>query len=141
MSDYAKPLPRIDDRNKPYWDSLKKHELRLARCTSCDTLRYVPYRQCPRCGSEDVEWARMSGRGTIWSRGFFHQVYFEGFRNEVPYNVAVVELEEGVRLYTNIVEAPNEAIEIGRPVEAVFSDVTPEVTLLKFRLVDRVGRK
>ncbi|MCP8938762.1 Zn-ribbon domain-containing OB-fold protein [Alsobacter sp. SYSU M60028] len=133
---YRKPLPVVDSRNRPYWEALRRHELRLPRCAACGTLRFAPFRHCPACGSEDTEWPQLSGRGTIWSRAIFHQVYFEGFRDEAPYNVVLVQLDEGVKLYSNIVGADNAEIRIGRRVEACFDDVTPEVTLLKFRLVD-----
>ena len=136
MSDYRKPLPVVDERNRPYWEALKRGELRLPRCGACGKLRYVPFRRCPTCGSEDTQWSLLSGRGTIWSRTVFHQVYFEGFRAEVPYNVVLVELDEGVKLYSNIVGANNSEIAIGRRVEATFDAVTTDVTLLKFRLAD-----
>jgi uncharacterized OB-fold protein len=139
MSEYTKPLPRIDDANRPYWDALRRHELRMLSCSACGHLRYYPFRHCPRCGSEEGEWLRLSGKGVVWSVGIFHQVYFEGFRPEVPYNVVVVQLEEGPRVYSNIVGTPNAEIGIGDSVEAVFEEATPEVTLLKFRITGKNG--
>lgn len=135
MSEYRKPLPAIDERNGPYWEALRRHELRLPRCGACGHLRFEPHRSCPRCGSQDTQWPRLSGQGEVWSVCVFHQVYFAGFRDEAPYNVAAIELEEGVRLYSNVVGSANHEVRIGRKVEAVFEDVTPEVTLLKFRLL------
>lgn len=137
MSDYNKPLPQIDDANRPFWDGLKAREVRLLHCNACGRLGYYPFRHCPRCGSEDREWVRMAGTGTVWSLGFFHQVYFEGFRDEVPYNVVVIELDEGPRLYSNIVGTANDEIRIGDRVGPVFEDVTPDVTLLKFQIASR----
>lgn len=133
MSEYLKPLPLVTDRNRPYWDGLRAREIRLPRCRACGTLRVSPHRFCPQCGAPEHDWDLLSGRGTIWSRCVFHQVYFAGFRDEVPYNVAVIALEEGVRLYSNVL-ADNADVRIGRGVEAVFDDVTPDITLLKFRL-------
>lgn len=135
MSEYRKPLPSIDERNQPFWDALKARRLDLLKCDRCGALRVQPHRYCPRCGNDGAKWVTVSGRGTVWSVGIFHQVYFEGFRDEVPYNVAVIELDEGVRLYSNIVGTPNRDIRIGDRVEAVFDPVTDEVTLLKFRIV------
>jgi uncharacterized OB-fold protein len=71
----------------------------------------------------------------VWTKTIFHQVYFPGFRDEVPYNVVMIALDEGPRLYSNVVGTPNDEIRIGDRVEAVFDDVTSEVTLLKFRIV------
>jgi hypothetical protein len=135
MTAYPKPLPAISDANRPYWDALRRRELRLLRCASCARLRVYPFRYCPHCGHEQAEWTALSGRGTIWSVGIFHQIYFEGFRAEAPYAVVVVELDEGPRVYSNIVGTSAHAIRIGDRVEAVFEDVTAEVTLLKFRIV------
>jgi uncharacterized OB-fold protein len=132
----AKPLPVIDELSRPYWDALRRRELRLPRCGGCQHLWVEPRRACPRCGSAAVEWAQMSGHGTVWSRTVFHHLYFDGFRDELPYNVVVVALDEGPRLYSNVVDAPDAAIAIGQRVAAVFEDATPEVTLLKFRLAE-----
>jgi uncharacterized OB-fold protein len=74
-----------------------------------------------------------SGRGRIWSWTVFHKSYFAGFANEVPYAVAVVELAEGPRMWTQVVGIPNPDLQIGTPVQAIFDDVTDDVTLVKFR--------
>lgn len=126
----AKPLPVIDAMSRPYWQALKAREIRLPRCLRCQALQTTQFeRACPSCGHDRFEWTKMNGRGTIWSHCVFHRDYLPGF--ETPYNVAVVELAEGPRLITNIVEAP--ALHIGLAVEPVFEDVTDAVTLLKFR--------
>jgi uncharacterized OB-fold protein len=134
MTEYTKPLPVIDDANRPYWEALKRHELRLPRCGACGHVRFQPYRYCPKCGSDEMHWQTLSGRGRIWAACVFHQVYFEGFRAEVPYNVVLVELEEGPRVYSNLVGVSSvRDVPIGTPVQAEFDDVTADVTLLKFR--------
>lgn len=132
---YKKPLPIVDDLNRPYWDGLRQGRLLLARCRDCGHLGSdPPARYCPRCASKDREWMQASGQGEIWGFGHFHQVYFESFRAEVPYTVVLVKLDEGVRLYSNMVGAKREDIKVGRRVTAVFDAVTPELTLLKFKL-------
>ena len=75
----------------------------------------------------------MSGRGTVYSFVIMHQVYDPAFKDDVPYNVAAVELEEGPRLYTNLVDVANAAIRVGMPVSVVYDDVTDGITLVKFR--------
>ena len=135
MTAYSKPLPVIDDANRPYWNALKAHELRLLRCDSCGELRYYAYRHCPLCGHEKATWTALSGKGIVWTKTIFHQKYFEGFRDEIPYNVVMVQLDEGARLYSNIADTPNDEIHIGDRCEAVFDDVTHDVTLLKFRIM------
>ncbi|MBI4182794.1 MAG: OB-fold domain-containing protein [Proteobacteria bacterium] len=133
MSAYRKPLPAVDDLNRPFWEGVRRRELRLLRCEGCGGYRFRSFRLCPKCGGDKATWVETSGKGTIWSYGIFHKAYFEGFKDEVPYNVVLVELAEGPRLYTNLVGARNDQIRIGMPVEAVFEDVTPEVTLVKFK--------
>lgn len=129
----AKPLPRIDEESKGYWEACQRHELVLQRCGACGALRHYPRALCPRCLSDAVEWVRAGGRGTVYSFTVTHQNQAPGFRDALPYVLAYVELEEGVRLLTNIVDCPPDAVRIGLPVEVVFEDVTATVTLPKFR--------
>lgn len=134
MTGYTKLLPVVDAQTKPFWDAARRHELCLPRCLDCGRARTEMERWCPHCGSSHSRWERMSGRGSVWSYCEFHKAYFKSLEPDLPYNVAVVELEEGPRLFTNIVQATQETIKIGLPVEVVFEDVTPEVSLVKFQL-------
>jgi uncharacterized OB-fold protein len=88
---------------------------------------------CSRCLARESDWVPVSGRGAVFSFAIMHQVYHPGFADEVPYAVVVIELEEGARLVSNLVGCPPHEITVGMPVEVVFEDVTPEVTLPKFR--------
>ena len=134
MAEYAKPLPDVADRNMaPYLEAAKRHELRMQRCSSCGYVRFPPAQHCPECLDENHEWVQLSGRGTVWSFGVYHHLFNRNFADDIPYNVALVELEEGPRLVTNIVGIENEAIEMGMAVEVAFDDVTDEVTLVRFR--------
>lgn len=133
MTGYARPLPVITALNRPFWDASRAGRLVAQRCTSCGTWRFPPAPCCPECGSEQVEWAGLRGRGTVWSMCEFHRAYFKGF--ELPYNVALVALDEGPRFYTNLVGIAYSLIRIGMPVEAVFNPVTDDVTLTTFRPV------
>ncbi|HJQ83806.1 MAG TPA: Zn-ribbon domain-containing OB-fold protein [Candidatus Binatia bacterium] len=130
---YRKPLPRIDEESRGFWEALARHELYFQRCRACGTNRLYPRAVCPACLSSATEWVRASGRGTVYSFTVTHQNQAPGFREELPYVLAIVELEEGVRLMTNVVGCAPDAVRIGMPVEVVFDDVTPEVTLLKFQ--------
>jgi hypothetical protein len=130
---YRKPVPRIDEESRGWWEALQRHELYVQRCRACGTIRLPPRAVCPVCLSSDVEWVRASGRGTVYSFTVTHQNQAPGFREELPYVLAIVELEEGPRIMTNIVGGAPDAVRIGMPVEVVFDDVTPEVTLAKFR--------
>ena len=130
---YTKPLPRIDESNRPHWEGARAGELRVQRCLGCGALRYPPSRWCSQCLSEETEWVATGGKGKVWSWCVFHRAYFKGFEAEIPYVVALIELDEGIRLYSNLVGVPREDIRIGMPVRAVFEPATDEVTLIKFR--------
>ena len=131
----AKPLPQIDEQTRPFWEAARRHELVLQRCRECGSYRYPPGENCPECLSDDLEWARVSGRGTVFTWTVFHRVYHPGFVNEVPYAVVAIELEEGPRMTSNLVDCKLEDIKIGMPVEVVFEDASDEISLPKFRPV------
>lgn len=132
-NEYRKPRPAITALNRPYWDALRRHELSLQRCGECGMIWYPAAPLCPRCWSRRINWTLASGRGRVNSWVVFHQSYFRGFDSEVPYNVAEIELEEGPRLLTNLVEVRNEEIRAGMEVEVFFDDAAPDLTLAKFR--------
>jgi uncharacterized OB-fold protein len=133
VSGYAKPLPQVTPEMKPFWDAARRHELVVQRCVGCGTHRFPARDICSRCLSRDAAWAPVSGRGSVFSWAIMHQVYHPGFAAEVPYAVVVIELDEGVRLVSNLVDCPPGDIRAGMPVEVVFDDVAPDVTLPKFR--------
>lgn len=129
---HTKPLPRIDEESKGFWEACQRRELVIQRCGACGARRHYPRALCPTCLSDAVEWIRCSGRGTVYTFTVTHQNQAPGFRDALPYVLAYVELEEGVRLLTNIVGCAPEAVRIGMAVRVVFEDATPAVTLPKF---------
>lgn len=141
MSLYAKPLPHLDGPNRPFWTGARAGILMLQHCLDCAVWRFPAARYCPRCRGERVEWAAVSGGGTITSFCVFHKVYFAGFAEEAPYAVIQVLLDEGVQLFSNLVDVPNDRIQIGARVTAHFEKVTPEISLVKFKPLERVREK
>lgn len=133
MPEYKKPLPVVSAINLPYWEAAKRHELMLQKCNSCGKFWYPNGHMCPYCWSQDYQWSKVSGKGKVNSWVVFHQPYYEGFKDEIPYSVVQVELEEGPRLISSLVGVKNEDINIGMSVEVTFEDVTNEVTLPRFR--------
>ena len=127
---YLKPLPQTDGVDRPYWEGTRVGELRLQRCGNCGKYRFPANRWCPACRSDRSEWVATSGKGAIWSWCVFHKGYFEGF--ELPYAVVLVELDEGVRMYSNIVDVAPADLRVGMRVRAVFDKATDAVTLVKF---------
>ena len=131
MSDYIKPLPKPTLTSRPFWEAAKRHELTLQRCGACNAFIYYPRDRCPQCLSEKLEWQRVSGHGTVYSYTVVRRASTRSFADQ-PYVLAIVELDEGPRMTTNV-EAPIESIKVGMPVSVYFDDVTPERTLVKFK--------
>jgi len=136
-AEYNKPLPRPLDPEltRPFWEAAKRHELVMPRCKTCDQLFFYPRSECPRCLGSDLEWVGVSGRGRLHSFTIVNQPANAAFRDDVPYVYAVVQLIEGPRMISNLVEYDVESVSVDMPVEAVFDDVTPEWTLVKFKPV------
>lgn len=132
---YDKPLPVIDSESRPYWDALKQHRLTLKRCQDCGKHHFYPRALCPHCHSDAVEWVDARGTGTIYSFTIARRPAGPAFKADTPYVVAVVELDEGARMMSNIVTDKVDAVRIGQHVSVQYEDVTEEVTLPKFRLV------
>ena len=132
---YTKPLPQADDESREFYEGARRHELMLMRCLACLAWRLPSRPRCPDCWSTETEWAQASGRGMLYSFGIMHQK-FPGFADDVPYNYAVVELEEGPRMVSNIVGVGNDALVVDMPLVAFFDDVADDTTLVRFRAVD-----
>jgi uncharacterized OB-fold protein len=127
-----RPLPTPTPLSAPFWDAARRHELRVQRCRSCGSHLFYPRYLCTTCGSEDLEWVQVSGRGTVFTYTIAHRPTHPAFADQVPYVIAVVELDEGPKLTSNIVGANPRSVTIGMPVEATFEDLD-DVTLVHFR--------
>ncbi len=133
MSEYKKPLPELDGLTAEFYGWCKKGELRFQRCLSCNGWRHVPREMCPECASTDWEWQRSSGKGKIFTWTVAERPMHPGFADAAPYAPVVVELEEGVRVLTEMTDCMPSDLVIDMPVEVTFEAVTPEVTLPKFK--------
>ena len=127
-----KPVPRPAPESVPYWEAAKRHKLAIPHCKSCGHYWFPPSQRCTSCLSADMEWAEVSGRGKVYSFVTFHRVFHPAFEEEVPYVVALVELEEGPRMLTNVIGIPPEEVRCEMKVKVTFDDVTPEATVPKF---------
>ena len=137
MPEYKKPVPVPSVESKPYWEALKQHRLEMQRCEDCTNVWFPPSTMCPNCLSTNFRWTPMSGRGTVFSYVVYHRVYHPEFAAEAPYAVAVIALEEGPRMISNVIGvAPSEMV-CDMPVEVVFDDITETATIPKFRPVAR----
>jgi uncharacterized OB-fold protein len=134
--EYAKPVPRPDQHSQPFFDGTLRGELMLQRCGDCGTWMWPVRSRCIACFGADVIWAPARGTGTLYSYTLVHQVFHPGFAGEVPYNVAMIDLEEGVRMITNIVGLPNDELRVGLPVVVTFERISDDLALPKFRPVE-----
>lgn len=132
-TDYSKPLPRPTPVSQEFWEGARRHELRLQRCTGCGEHIFYPRVVCPSCLSDGLEWVTASGKGKVYSYTVVRRAMHPSFRPDVPYVYAIVELEEGPHMPTNIVGCSHDDVSVDMPVEVVFDDVTEKMTLVKFR--------
>mgnify|MGYP005809467157 CR=1 FL=1 len=138
MMDMERPLPQPTKTTEPFWRAAREHRLELQRCKRTGRAIFYPRPVCPEHLSADcLEWFTASGRGKVYSFTRIHQAMHPAFTSWVPYIFAIVELEEGVRMATNIVECGMDEVSCDMAVEVVFEDVNAEISLPKFRPVRR----
>ena len=131
----AKPLPSIDEANKPFWDGLKQSKLLLQTCKTCRTARFPVSKYCSFCLSDQSDWKECSCEGVVESFCIFHKAYWPGFASEIPYAVVQVRIDDGVRFFSNLVGTPVDQIEIGMRVKPLYSPLNLDITLLKFEKI------
>ncbi len=119
----AKPAPVVTPETKPFWDAAQEEELHVQRCNTCHLYYFYPRPFCPHCFSDDVSWVQVSGRATLHSYVINHRPV-PGWEDDGPYAIAIVELEEGPRMATNIVGIPNtpEDLVLDMPLQVCFEE-------------------
>lgn len=127
------PLPVPTATSAPFWDGLRAEQVRLQRCDDCGTWIHYPRSHCPRCLAPEPEWHQVSGRGRVHTFTVARQATSPHFADQVPQLLAVVELEEGPRLTTTLVDVDPSTLRVDLPVVPVFDHVDAEHTLLRYR--------
>ena len=133
MPEWTKPLPTVVGETRPYWESCRRGDLVIQRCEKCGQYQFYPRGICANCWSTDISWVKSSGRGTVWTYTVTYQNRTQGFAQEVPYVLALVELEEGVRMFSNIVECNPRDVTVGMPVEVTFVQATDRISVPFFK--------
>lgn len=133
MSTYNKPLPTPNPITEEFWKAAKRHELSIQRCRHCNEYFFPPREVCPQCMSLKLEWIRVSGKGKIFSFTLVRVSPHPSFNADIPYTVAIIELNEGPHIMSNLIDCKIEDIRVNMPVTTVFEDVTSELSLVKFR--------
>jgi uncharacterized OB-fold protein len=130
---HGREVPTVEDETREYWEAAKRGRLLVKHCNTCGRSHHYPRPFCPFCWSEDVEWRDVSGRGTVYTYSIVYRNDLEPFSAWGAYVPAVVELEEGPRLMTTIVDCPHDELAVGMPVEVAFRDLTDEWAAPDFR--------
>ena len=125
--------PEITPLHAPFWEGLRSHRLLLQRCDGCGRFRFIPGDLCPGCHSSAATWTPVSGRGVVYTYTVVHRAPTPAYQADAPYVIVHVQLDEGPRMSSTLVGVAPDQVRIGAPVEVVFDDVDPELTLARFR--------
>lgn len=139
MSPGQRPRPEPDRDSAPWWQAVRRHELLLQRCGGCGVRRFPPRAVCNRCRSRQAEWVPATGTGRVYSWIVNHQAFMPALADEVPLPILLVRLDDGdgILMYGNLTE--DVEITQGMPVEAVFTEVADDLTLVQWRPRDETG--
>ena len=140
-TEWKKPYPSIDHDNEAFWDGLKAHKLLLWRCKTCKAW-YWPKCYCQNHDNEpfaaNMGWEPSSGRGKVFAFNRHHMAFHPGFKDEIPYTYALIELDEGPLISTTLIgdKLPKDIYDVGQTVEIVYEDHPLEgFTVPRFRIV------
>jgi uncharacterized OB-fold protein len=128
-------LPSPDFETRPFWDACREGRFLVKHCNACGRDHFYPRPFCPKCWSADVEWKQAVGRGTVYTYSVVHVNDLPPFSEQVPYVAAIVELDEGPRVMTNIEGVPFDELRVGQPVEVDFKPISDDITIPVFRPV------
>jgi uncharacterized protein len=138
---HGRPLPQASELTSGFWAAAREHRLVVQRCEGCGALRHYPRPMCPECHSEAWTWSPLSGRGVVHTFTVTHQAFHPAWADRVPFAVATIELEEGVRMVSDLPPVDVDRVAIGLPVECWFEDHQLDdgttFTYPRFRLVAR----
>lgn len=131
------PLPVPTKLSRPFWEAAKTGKLVFQFCHQCQSFQSYPKPCCSECGSDSLEWKGVCGKGRVYS--FTIPRYVVGnssfFQDKLPFIVAIIELDEGIRIYSNIIGVKPEGVTIGMKVQVEFENISPEINLPKFKPV------
>lgn len=135
MSDYQKPLPVIQPHSQAFWEGTKAGKLLVQQCQDCNAIMSYPRQFCTECWSDNTGWKETSGKGKVFSFSITYEGVEPMFKEDLPIVLAWVDLPEGVRMNTNILDCNPADVKIGMDVEVVYKDVSEEISLPYFRPV------
>jgi len=132
MTDSTKPVPSSTDASQPFWEGCSLGVVRLRHCPACK-LYYAPPRAICSCGNARMTWVDASGHGKVFSYTIVHRAPDPAFKADLPYVIAIVELDEGAKLLSNVVGCPPDKVSVGMPLEACCQEVAAGIGLPRFQ--------
>jgi uncharacterized OB-fold protein len=132
----ARPAPPVTELSQGFWDAVQNEQLAIQKCAACDLLRHYPQPLCPSCHSNEFGWQPVSGRGEIYSYTVAHRAFHPAWQQHVPYVIATIELEEGIRMVCDLLEADPDRIAIGQRVEVAFAELPGQGRMPRFEVID-----
>lgn len=136
MTEYKKPLPLITEMSKIFYDGCRDGKLLYQKCDDCNETIFFPKHLCTACMGRNLSWEASAGKGKIYSFTVTYEYAPMEFMDSTPYALAIINMDEGFSIMSNIVECDFESLASDMEVEVFFDPVTPEISLPKFRLVD-----
>lgn len=137
MKEHCEAPVRPSALSLPFWEACKRNELVIQRCADCGAAIFYPKYYCAECLSGNLIWEKASGRGTIYTYTVVHSYAPSGFADSVPYVLAIVELEEGVRMMCNVINCREDQVVCGLPVKVLFPAPSGEWVLPQFELAHK----
>jgi uncharacterized OB-fold protein len=131
-----RPAPQPTELSEGFWEGVRRGELVAQCCSDCRRLRHYPQAMCPDCHSLAFEWTPLSGLGSIYSYTVAHRAFHPAWREHVPYVLATIELDEGVRMICDLLDVEPEAVSIGQRVEVYFAKMPGQGMMPRFRVLE-----
>ena len=119
----AKPLPEIRPESQEFWDAANRGELLFQRCEDCGNIQFYPRNTCTACTSDKLRWERSKGEGTVYTFTVVHRPPSAAFKADVPYVIALVDLDEGFRMMMNVRGGTPDVVSIGARVRVIFETI------------------
>lgn len=129
----GKFLPRPTPETAPFWSGCREHKLLIQQCTACGHHQFYPRILCTACASNQVDWVQASGRGTVKSFTIVRRPVTEAYADDTPYVIALIELDEGPTLMSNVTACDVEKVRIGMAVQVSFEAWSDDITMPLFR--------
>lgn len=133
MAKVEKPIPETNTWTEPFWDATREGKLVIQKCVDCDQKIFYPRLICSSCFSQNIEWIEASGKGTVYTYTVVVNNAPSAFLEDMPYVIAVVRLDEGVQMLSNIVECDPASVHCDMPVKVAFKSINDEYTLPVFK--------